>query len=64
VPVERYHVVARSFEGPRSRASSSEKADERRTVAFAHFKMLLANSNLPELMGMSPDEIINLVRTV
>lgn len=37
---------------------------ERRTVAFAHFKKLLEQSNLPQLMGMSPDDIIELIRTI
>ncbi len=37
---------------------------EKRTVAFAYFKKLLSASNLPALMGMTADEIIELIRTI
>jgi hypothetical protein len=37
---------------------------QRRVVAFQHFKLLLTQSNLPALMNMTPDEIIELIRTI
>jgi len=61
------HEATRGFKAMIRKGALEEdmvKSRERRTVAFAHFKLLLSQSNLPQLMGMSPDEIIELIRTI
>jgi predicted transcriptional regulator len=50
-----------SMDGGRGDA---RKSRDQRTVAFAHFKKLVSTSNLPALMNLTPDEIIDLVRTI
>lgn len=66
------HEASRGFKAMIRKASLSmdggrgdaRKSRDQRTVAFAHFKKLLSTSNLPALMGMTADEIINLIRTI
>jgi hypothetical protein len=40
------------------------KSEKRRVVAFQHFKFLIVHNRLPELMGISADEIIDLLRKI
>lgn len=64
------HEARQGFRAMIRRAEKSgdagdwRKSREQRTVAFAHFKLLLSQSNLPQLMKMSVDEIIELIRTI
>jgi hypothetical protein len=64
------HEATLGFRAMIKKAVKSRKEDdwrtshERRTVAFQHFKKLLTASNLPQLMNMTPDEIIELIRTI
>jgi hypothetical protein len=66
------HEAARGFKAMIRKAAISmdggkgdaRKSRDQRTVAFAHFKKLLSTSNLPTLMGMTADEIIELIRTI
>lgn len=64
------HEATRGFVAMIKKAKKAGDEDdwrtsrERRTVAFAHFKLLLTQSNLPSLMSMSADEIIELIRMI
>lgn len=67
IPAGEIHEATRGFKAMMTKAAAEEdiaQSRRRRVVAFQHFKFLLARSNLPALMQMSPDEIIELVRKI
>ena len=67
IPAGELHEAARGFKAMMDKAAKEEDiAQSRRcrTVAFQHFKFLLSKSDLPGLMNMSPDQIIELVRKI
>jgi hypothetical protein len=66
-PKGELHEATRGFKAMMVKAEAEEdiaKSEKRRVVAFQHFKFLLNASNLPALMQMPPDEIINLLRKI
>jgi hypothetical protein len=61
------HEASRGFKAMMDKAAREEDiamSRKRRTVAFQHFKFLLSKSDLPSLMNMTPDQIIDLVRKI
>jgi hypothetical protein len=64
-PAGELHEATLGFKAMMTKAEADPdvaRAEKRRTVAFQHFAFLLSKSTLPELMQMTPDQIVSLLR--